>query len=110
MPQMMMWSQVEAQYRGQATDGSVITVADEAMQLAHRKAGNSIYECDWWVETLTQVLERWGVYCKRWIDPASQVPRLHFSLGDPKSGVQTTQTTGPLSARIMSGPLERNKK
>ncbi len=107
MPQMMMWSQFEDLYRGQATDGAVITVADDAMRLTQKKAGNSVYEADWWLETLTRVLEHWGVYCKRWVDPASQVPRLHFSLGDPQPD---RQPTGSLSARIMSGPLDRNKR
>lgn len=107
MAQQIMWSQVEALYRGQATDGAVVTVAEDAMMLAHRKAGMGVYEADWWVETLTQVLEHWGVYCKRWVDPATQTPRLHFSLGSPKPDIQST---GPLSARIMSGPLGQNKR
>lgn len=108
MTQRMMWIQREDAYRGQAADGTVITVAEDAMALAQKKAGNGIYEADWWAETLTRVLEHWGVYCKRWTDPASQVPRLHFTLGEP--GPDKPTPTGPLSARIMSGPLGREKR
>jgi hypothetical protein len=108
MAQNMMWNEVEAQYRGQATRGDVVTVAEDAMKLAHRKAGNWVFEADWWVETLVRVLEHWGLYSKSWIEPSTQVVRLHFTLGEPKTG-GAIGATGPLSARIMSGPLDRNK-
>lgn len=107
MAQRMMWNLVETLYRGQASDGAVITVVEDAMKLAHQKAGFGVYDADWWVETLTQVLEHWGIYCKRWVDPTAQTPRLHFTLGEPKPDIQST---GPLSARILSGPLGQNKR
>ncbi len=108
MAQNMMWNEIEALYRGQAAQGEVVTVAEDAMKVAHKRAGNWAFEADWWVETLTRVLEHWGLYRKRWVDPATQVVRLHFTLGDPRPA-NTIQATGPLSARIMSGPLDRNK-
>ena len=108
MAQSMMWNEFEGQYRGQATQGEVVTVAEDAMKLVHKKAGNGVFESDWWVETLTRILEHWGVYRKRWVDPATQVVRLHFTLGDPSPG-DAPQTSNPLATRILSGPLDRNK-
>jgi hypothetical protein len=108
MAQNMMWNEFEGLYRGQAAQGEVVTVAEDAMKLAHRKAGNGVFEADWWVETLTRVLEHWGVYRKRWIDQPTLTVRLHFTLGDPKPS-NAAQGSGPLSTRILSGPLDRNK-
>ncbi|MDQ3703852.1 MAG: hypothetical protein M3437_01270 [Chloroflexota bacterium] len=108
MARNMMWNELEGQYRGQAEQGEVVTVAEDAMKLAHKRAGNWAFEADWWVETLTRVLEHWGLFSKRWVDPATQVVRVHFTLGEPKSSGPSLPT-GPLSARIMSGPLDRNK-
>ncbi|MDQ5823943.1 MAG: hypothetical protein M3441_06975 [Chloroflexota bacterium] len=108
MARNMMWNELEGQYRGQAEQGEVVTVAEDAMKLAHKRAGNWAFEADWWVETLTEVLEHWGLFSKRWIDPATQVVRVHFTMGEPKTG-DTKHPSGPLSARIMSGPLSRNK-
>ncbi len=102
----MMWSQREALYRGQASDGTVITVDEDAMQAALKKAGNGIFETDWWVETLARVLERWGVFSKRWLDEATQVPRVHFRFNQPRPATpleeQQIEGTGPLNARILS--------
>ncbi len=106
--QRMMWNETERQYRGQASDGAVVTVMEDAMMLAHRKAGNGVFDSDWWVETLTRVLEHWGIYYKRWMDPATNTARMHFTLGQPKP--DTPQAPGPLTTRIMSGPLSRNEK
>ncbi len=108
MAREMMWNEFEGQYRGQAEGGEVVTVAEDAMKLAHKRAGSWAFDSDWWVETLTRVLEHWGLYKKRWVDPSTQVVRLHFTLGEPKPAAPI-QGTGPLSARIMSGPLNRDK-
>jgi hypothetical protein len=101
----MMWSPRESRYRGQATDGTVITVDEDAMQAALKQAGNGIFETDWWVETLTRILTHWGIYSRRWIDEATKVPRMHFKLDQPKPTnpmEEKIETTGPLSARIMT--------
>lgn len=111
MAQQIMWNEFEGQYRGQATGGEVVTVAEDAMKLALKKAGNWVFDSDWWVETLIRVLEHWGIYRKRWTDPATQVVRLHFTMGDPTPGPdESTASSGPLSTRILSGPLDRNKE
>ena len=111
MAQQMMWIPFEEQYRGQATQGEVVTVAEDAMKLALKKAGNWVFDSDWWVETLIRVLEHWGIYRKRWLDPATQVVRLHFSVGNPTPDPNDSKTaSGPLSTRILSGPLDRNKE
>lgn len=106
----MMWSARETLYRGQASDGTVITVDEDAMQSALKKAGNGIFETDWWVDTLTRVLEHWGIFSRRWLDEATQVPRMHFRLGDPKPTTplekQQIDGTGPLSARILTRKRE----
>lgn len=108
MPQRMMLDQFEDLYRGQAAGGQVVTVDPDAMNLVHRKAGNGVFDPDWWVETLTRILEHWGVFCKRWTDPATLAPRMHFSVGQPKPDF-SSQASGPLSERLLSGPLDRNK-
>ena len=106
MSQQMMWSQREDLYRGQAEDGTVITVDDDAMREALKKAGNGIFESDWWVETLVRVLEHWGIYSKRWLDEATQVPRMHFRLDQPKPldpvEEQMIAGTGPLASRLLA--------
>jgi hypothetical protein len=115
----IMWSQTEKVYRGQATGGTVISIDEDAMDRALRKAGQSVFECDWWIETLSVVLEHWGLKGKRWMDPATQVPRLHYSLvateADAPSGPPPpapppaqpqTPAPGPLTSRLMnSGKL-----
>ena len=110
MPQQMMWNQMERVYRGQASDGTVVTVEEDAMMLAHKKAGNSVYESDWWPETLTRVLEHWGIYSRRWVDEVTFVPRMHFTKGEPAGqGAHTAQAqeqqqlrSGPLSTRLLT--------
>ena len=109
MPQQMMWDQIESTYRGQATDGTIVVVDEEAMSLALKKAGKSVFETDWWIETLTVTLEHWGIYAKHWKDVATQMPRAHFTLdpsqkGGTKAPRPSTQS-GPLRSRLMSGPL-----
>lgn len=108
MPQQMMWNPVDEKYRGQASDGTVISVDEAAMITAHKRAGRSVYETDWWVETLTYVLAMWGIFGERSYDQTTRVPIANFRSGEPKqnpsiSGLQNA--TGPLSARLNSGPL-----
>jgi hypothetical protein len=111
MAQQMMWSQIDQVFRGQASDGTVITVEEDAMLLAHKKAGNSVYESDWWPETLTRVLEHWGIYGKRWVDDVTFVPRIHFTKGEPKqqAAQQQQQRSGPLSTRLLSSQQDTER-
>src|SRR5438105_3020251 len=109
MAQQIMWSYTDRLYRGQAGDGTVVTVTEEAMDVALKKAGKGVFESDWWTETLTVVLEHWGIYGKRWADPATAMPRLHFVKGEPKPDSMATNpkmASSPLSTRI----LERKKE
>ena len=103
-------------------DGTVITVEEDAMETALKKAGKSIYESEWWLETLAQVLEHWGIYCKRSVDEATHVPRLRFSMippapketGTSQAQRPSTYTTplnsGPLSSRLNSGRLDNKEE
>ena len=110
MAQKLMWSQIESLYRGQGTNGAVVTVEVEAMDVAMRRAGKSVYDSDWWVETLQNVLEHWGIYIQHWTDAATRVPRMHFSVTMPRPGEgpgasqQPSTTSGPLRS-MASGPL-----
>jgi hypothetical protein len=127
MAQQLMWNQIEALYRGQSTGGTVVTVEADAMELALKKAGKSVYDSDWWVETLLNVLEHWGVYAQRWMDAATRVPRIHFSTTPSRisPGMDPTQqpsaqqppaqqpstnttpiNTGTLRERLMTKKLE----
>jgi hypothetical protein len=104
----IMWSQAEGLYRGQSLTGTVITVDEDALKSALKNAGNSIFDTEWWIETLTVVLERWGMNSKQWTDPATQVLRLHFRIADANAGQpsQSGSTTGPLTTRLLnSGKL-----
>ena len=107
----IMWSQAESLYRGQSLTGTVITVDEDALQAALKNAGNSIFDTEWWIETLTVVLDRWGLKSKQWTDPATQVLRLHFRIADPNANQpgqpsQSSVGTGPLTTRLLnSGKL-----
>ncbi len=107
MAQQMMWIAIEETYRGQASDGAVITVNEDTMLLAHKKAGRDVFEADWWTGTLTRILEHWGIYGKRWMDQSTRVPRMHFNTGEPRQiiGGLNPNASGPLSSRLNSGPL-----
>ncbi|HUP28423.1 MAG TPA: hypothetical protein VM409_08310 [Chloroflexia bacterium] len=106
MAQQMMWNSWQENFRGQASDGTIVTVEKEAMDLAHRKAGTGVYESDWWPETLTRVLEHWGIYHEKWVDDDTHNSRLHFTTSVPnKSNATARPPSGPLSARLTSGPL-----
>ncbi len=80
MAQRMMWNQFQAQYRGQATNGTVVTVDETVMALALKKAGKSVFDSDWWIETLERVLNHWGINTQRWVDATTNTRRAHFSL------------------------------
>jgi hypothetical protein len=107
-----MWSQVEGLYRGQCPTGTVITIDEDALKVALKNAGNAIFDTEWWIETFTVVLERWGLKSKNWTDPATQVLRVHFRMAN-SDGVQGNSTgplggttTGPLTTRLLnSGKL-----
>ena len=106
MAQQMMWNAWQETFRGQASDGTIVTVEQEVMDIAHRKAGTAVYESDWWPETLTRVLEHWGIYHKKWLDEDTHNPRLHFTTSVPQKQNETPgPASGPLSARLTSGPL-----
>jgi len=106
MAQQMMWNAWQDTFRGQASDGTIVTVEQEAMDIAHRKAGTAVYESDWWPETLTRVLEHWGIYHKKWLDEDTHNPRLHFTTSVlEKPNEIPKPASGPLSARLTSGPL-----
>jgi hypothetical protein len=95
MAQQLMWNQIETLYRGQGTGGTVVTVESDAMELAQKKAGKGVYDSDWWVETLLNVLEHWGIYAQRWIDAATRVPRMHFSTTPARVSPGTDPTQQP---------------
>ncbi len=68
MAQQLMWLVMDARYRGQATNGSIVTVTQDALDIAQKNAGRQVYETDWWVETLPQVIQNWGIYFKQVLD------------------------------------------
>jgi hypothetical protein len=116
MAQQMMFDYMERNYRGQASDGTVVTSTEEAMEAALKRAGKTIYDSDWWIETMEQVLVSWGIYKTRWQDPATGSPRASFSIEPPEKDTNTTSTqrpaantvgfpSGPLSSRLTSGKL-----
>ena len=43
----IMWSQTEGLYRGQALTGTVITIDDDALNVALKNAGNAIFDTEW---------------------------------------------------------------
>jgi hypothetical protein len=116
----ILWNQIEAVYRAQANSGDVITVDEDAMQRALTNAGNTVFDTEWWVETLPNVLEHWNLGSRRWIDQVTGMPRVHYRLlaeapaADPTIpfGSNTTQAerTGSLATRILnSGKLDSGK-
>ena len=105
MAQQMMWNAWQETFRGQASDGTIVTVEKEVMDIAHRKAGTAVYESDWWPETLTSILEHWGIYHKKWMDEDTHNQRLHFTMSVPEKTPEAKPVSGPLSARLTSGPL-----
>jgi hypothetical protein len=110
----IMWSQAEGLYRGQSLTGTVITIDEDALKIALQNAGNTIFDTEWWLETLTIVLDRWGLKVKQWTDPATQVLRIHFRIAT-EQGPGTGVGTGPLTTRILnsgnlnSGGLDSGK-
>src|SRR5687768_3848599 len=107
--QQMMWSALESLYRGQATDGTVVTVEEPAMMEALKQAGKGIFDADWWRETLPVVIERWGLTARRWTDEATGMPRAHYRLGTPTVPhleEASRHTTGTLSERLLAKKKE----
>lgn len=113
----ILWDHIESHYRAQSNSGVIISIDDDAMIKVLKNAGNSVFDTEWWMETLTDVLEHWGLRSKRWTDPATQMPRIHYRLTNERIPTGTTgpiggsagspsQNTGPLTNRINStGPL-----
>jgi hypothetical protein len=101
----MMWNHVEALYRGQSPGGTVVTVDQDAMSKALQNAGSSVYDTEWWLETLVTVVEHWGLRAKRWVDPATQVLRFHFRLAPDQPTGGSEIGTGPLTTRILTNRL-----
>ena len=105
----LMWNPFEAQYRGQGSTGVIVTVDEDVMNHAIKKAGSGVFEVDWWLESLQNVLEHWGYETKRWTDPVTQMPRVNYSFA-PKGaahseGEQAHTTSGLLRKLTTSGPL-----
>jgi hypothetical protein len=108
MPQQMMWNTIEDKYKGQASDGTLITVDEDVMMEAHKRAGKAVYDTDWWTETLVYVLASWGIFGERSYDHSTRLPTARFRSGEPRLSNNTgglKNTTGPLSARLTSGPI-----
>jgi hypothetical protein len=106
----IMWSQAESLYRGQSLTGTVITIDEDALNVALKNAGNSIFDTEWWLETLQVVLERWGLRSKQWTDPATQVLRVHIRTAASDQPPGTGVGTGPLTTRLLnSGGLDGSK-
>jgi hypothetical protein len=89
MAQRMMWNQFHDIYRGQASDGTVITVDQKVMTMAIRKAGPGVYDSDWWLESLDRVLDHWGIKSRHWMDATTHTPRAHFDF--TQEGLVKTQ-------------------
>jgi hypothetical protein len=98
-------------------------VDEDVMNHAIKKAGSGVFEVDWWIESLQDVLQHWGYESKRWMDPATQMPRVNYSFANKGAASQEEQpnastsgflrkltTTGPLTTRILnSGKLDSSK-
>ncbi len=105
MLQQLMWNPNESMYRGQAPNGTVVTVTEEAMAVALKNAGKGVFEPEWWLETLERVLMHWGIASKHWIDEATRVPRVNYSISENAKQIAADDSrfpSGPLSTRILS--------
>jgi hypothetical protein len=100
----ILWNQVEAVYRGQANTGDVITVDEDAMQRALVNAGNAVFDSEWWVESLPNVLEHWKLVSRRWMDNVTGMPRVHYRLVTEADAQQPQGRTGPF--RSNTGPIK----
>jgi hypothetical protein len=120
----LMWNPFEGQYRGQASTGEVVTVDEDVMNHAIKKAGSGVFEVDWWIESLQDVLQHWGYQSKRWMDPVTQMPRVNYVFANKGAGSHESEhahpttsgilhrltTSGPLTTRILnSGKLDSGK-
>jgi hypothetical protein len=111
----LMWNPFEAQYRGQSPTGEVVTVDEDVMNHAIKKAGSGVFEVAWWLESLPDVLQHWGYQEKRWTDPSTRMPRVNYSFAPKGAAAEgdhtqpTTSgflrkltTTGPLTTRLLN--------
>jgi|SRR5215203_5033921 len=100
------WDHVEILYRAQCNSGIILSIDDDAMIKALKNAGNVVFDTEWWVETLPNVLEHWGLRSKRWTDPTTQMPRLHYRLTNERLSTDTNGNvstgTSPLADRLNS--------
>ncbi|MEO5953714.1 MAG: hypothetical protein ABIQ44_14725 [Chloroflexia bacterium] len=101
----ILWDHVEAHYRAQCNSGVILSIDDDAMIKALKNAGNIVFDTEWWVETLQNVLEHWGLRSKRWTDPVTQMPRIHYRLTNERVPTGATSPiggtgTGPLMNRL----------
>ncbi len=103
----MMWSYTDQKYRGQAADGTLVAADEAAMQTALKKAGKTVYDTGWWLETLHSVLNHWGIQGKRTLDAATRMPQVDFSSASEQSQPPVQRPSGPLSTRLLSGPLKK---
>lgn len=115
MQQQLMWTAMEARFRGQATNGSIVTVTQDALDMALKHAGRQVYETDWWVETLPQVIQNWGIYYRQTLDKATFNHCVDFSHesfetaapepADHSFARSSSRASGPLGSTPPSGPL-----
>ncbi|MGA7733735.1 MAG: hypothetical protein WCD37_20925 [Chloroflexia bacterium] len=104
----IMWNHVEGQYRGQSYSGVILTIDEDAMNKVIKNAGNAVFDTEWWIETLAVVFDHWGLKSSRWLDPATQMPHVHYRLVNDR---KSTETTGPLAGAtsttsvLGTGPL-----
>lgn len=82
MAQPLMWNQFQMCYRGQSSNGTIVTVDESVMTMALKKAGKTVFDSDWWLETLERVLNHWGVETRRWVDATTNTRRAHFSMAE----------------------------
>ena len=83
-------------FRGQATNGTVVTVDHDVMDVVNKKAGKSVYDSDWWVETLEAVLEPTG---HRLVRARSGDEALKALLRDEFAAILSRQLASAGSAR-----------
>jgi hypothetical protein len=115
MSQQIMWINAEEIYRGQASDGTIVTIEKDALEVALRKAGRGIWEADWWTETLPATLQHWGLTGQQSIDPLTRMPTMHFgqvkATGADPTGDQSKPdlNSGSLLSRLATGKFITGK-
>src|SRR5690348_4135414 len=101
----ILWDHVESHYRAQSNSGVILSIDDDAMLKALKNAGNGVFDTEWWMETLPNVLEHWGLRSKRWIDPPTQMPRIHYRLTADRVPTGPLPTPPPNPTFSGTGPL-----